>query len=91
MRKVLVIVDFKGATAKQYDDSVSDLAAAGQLRLKERPHHFAAVKHDGMYITDIWESEEDFAKFGEIMIPIITKNGITPPQIQILPLHNELD
>lgn len=91
MKKVLVIVDFKGASAQQYDDSVKDLTTAGQLSLKERPHHFAAVKGDGMYIIDIWESEEDFTKFGEIMIPIITKNGITPPQIQILPLHNELD
>lgn len=91
MKKVLVIVDFKGATAKQYDDSVTDLAAAGQLSLKERPHHFAALKDDGMYIIDIWESEEDFARFGEIMIPIVTKHGIMPPQVQILPLHNELD
>jgi hypothetical protein len=91
MKKVLIIVDFKGATEKQYDDSVTDLAAAGQLKLKERPHHFAAIKNDGMYIIDIWESEEAFAKFGEIMIPIVTKHGITPPQIQVLPLHNELD
>jgi hypothetical protein len=91
MKKVLVIVDFKGATKQQYDDSVRDLTAAGQLKLKERPHHFAAIKEDGMYIIDIWEAEEDFAKFGEIMIPIIIKNGITPPQVQILPLHNELD
>jgi hypothetical protein len=91
MKKVLVIVDFKSATAQQYDDSVKDLTTAGQLKLKARPHHFAAVKDDGMYIIDIWESEEDFAKFGEIMIPVITKNGITPPEIKILPLHNELD
>jgi len=62
MKKVLIVVDFKGATTKRYDDSVADLAAAGQLKLKERPHHFAAIKSDGMYIVDIWESEEDFAK-----------------------------
>lgn len=91
MKKVLVIVDFKGATLQQYDDSVKDLAEAGQLSLKERPHHFAAAKDDGVYVIDIWESAEDFTKFGEIMIPIIVKNGITPPHVEILPLHNELD
>ncbi len=90
MKKVLVIVDFNGATKQQYDDSVRDLTAAGQLKLKTRPYHFAAVKEDGMYIIDIWESAEDFAKFGEIMIPIVINNGITPPQPVILPLHNEL-
>jgi hypothetical protein len=91
MGKVLVIADFKGATQQQYDDSLRDLTTAGQLKLKERPHHFAALKEDGMYIIDIWDSAEDFSKFGEIMVPIIIKNGITPPQVQILPLHNELD
>lgn len=91
MKKVLVIVDFKEATIEQYDDSIRDLAIAGQLYLEERPHHFAAVKGDGMHIVDIWESAEDFTRFGEVMIPIITKRGITSPQIQILPLHSELD
>ena len=91
MGKVLVIVDFKGATKQQYDDSVTDLTAAGQLKLAVRPHHFAAIKGDGIYVIDIWDSAEDFTKFGEIMIPIIIKNGITPPEVQILPLHNELD
>jgi hypothetical protein len=91
MKQVLVIVDFKGATQQQYDDSVRDLTAAGQLKLKARPHHFAAVRGDGMYIIDIWESAEDFSKFGEIMIPVILKNGIATPQVEVLPLHNELD
>jgi hypothetical protein len=91
MKKVLVIVDFKGATAQQYDNSVKDLGEAGQLKLKARPHHFAAIKDDGVYVIDVWESEEDFTKFGEIMIPIVIKNGITLPRVQILPLHNELD
>jgi hypothetical protein len=91
MKKILVIVDFQGATPQQYDNSVKDLAAAGQLSLKARPHHFAALNGTGMYIVDIWESEEAFAKFGEIMLPIITKNGINPPHIQMLPLHNELN
>ncbi len=91
MKKVLVILDFKGASQQQYDDSVKDLVAAGQLKLKERPHHFAAVKGDGMYIIDVWESAEDFTKFGEIMIPIVKKHGIADPHVEVLHLHNELD
>jgi hypothetical protein len=91
MKKVLVIVDFKGASQQQYDAAVKDLGEAGQVKLKERPHHFAAIKGDGMYIIDIWDSAEDFAKFGEIMIPIVKKHGIADPHVEVLPLHNELD
>jgi hypothetical protein len=91
MGKVLVIVDFKGGSKEQYDASVKDLAAAGQLKLAQRPHHFAGIAEDGMYIVDIWDSEESFAKFGEIMVPIIIKNGMQPPQVRVFPLHNELD
>ncbi len=90
MPKVLVIVDFKKATKEQYDASVKDLTDAGQLHLIARPHHFAAIKGDGIYVIDVWESEEDFTKFGEIMIPIIIKNGIEPPEVTVLPHHNEL-
>ena len=44
-----------------------------------------------MYIVDVWDSEESFAKFGEIMVPIIIKNGMQPPQVRVFPLYNELD
>jgi hypothetical protein len=91
MKKVLVIVDFKGGSKEQYDASVKDLASAGQLKLPQRPHHFAGIAEDGMYIVDIWDSEESFAKFGEVMVPIIIKNGMQPPQVRVFPLHNELD
>ena len=74
----------RGATKQQYDDAVKDLAEAGQLKLKARPHHFAAVKGDGVYIIDVWESAEDFSKFGEIMISIVKKHGIADPHVVVL-------
>ena len=90
MKKILVLVHLKGATTKQYDDTVKDLTDAGQLKLKARPHHFASIKKDEILVVDIWESEADFAKFGEIMIPTAKKHGINA-EAEIFPLYNELD
>ena len=90
MSKVLVIVHLKGATTKQYDNLVQDLTVAGQLKLKERPHHFASVKEEGILVVDIWESAEDFGEFGKIMLPLAKKNGIDA-EAELFPLHNQLD
>ena len=90
MKKILVIVHLKGATTQQYDNLVRDLTDAGQLKLKVRPHHFASIKDDEILVVDIWESEADFARFGEIMIPTAKRNGIVA-EAEIYPLYNELD
>jgi len=90
MSKVLVIVHLKGATTKQYDNLVQDLTVAGQLKLKERPHHFASVKEEEILVVDIWESAEAFGEFGKIMLPLAKKNGIAA-EAELFPLHNQLD
>ena len=40
------------------------------------------------HVTDVWESEESFNKFGEIMVPILIKNGGTPVAPVVMPVHN---
>ena len=90
MAKILAMVHLKGATTKQYDNLVQDLADAGQLKLKARPHHFASVKEGEILVVDIWESAEDFGEFGKIMVPLAKKNGINA-EAELFPLHNELD
>ena len=89
MAKVLAMVHLKGATKKQYDNLVQDLTDAGQLKLKVRPHHFAFLKGDEIAVVDIWESAEDFGKFGEIMMPLAKKNGMDA-EAELFPLYNEL-
>ena len=90
MAKILAMVHLKGATTKQYDNLVQDLADEGQLKLKARPHHFASVKEGEILVVDIWESAEDFGEFGKIMVPLAKKNGIDA-EAELFPLHNELD
>ncbi|MFK7776348.1 MAG: hypothetical protein AB8F94_29770 [Saprospiraceae bacterium] len=90
MGKVLTKVYLKGSTTKQYDDLVADLGKVGQVKLAERPHHFAYLVDGEVLVVDIWESAEDFGNFGKIMVPLAKKHGIDA-EAELFPLHNELD
>jgi hypothetical protein len=40
-------------------------------------------------VIDVWENADKFNEFGQTLAPILTKNGITPTQPTVLPLHYE--
>ena len=39
-------------------------------------------------VFDVWESMEQFEKFGETLLPILNKLGADPGQPQVTPIHN---
>ncbi|MCH7516220.1 MAG: hypothetical protein IIB08_03685 [Bacteroidetes bacterium] len=41
-----------------------------------------------MFWTDVWESEEKFGAFGEVLMPIMSSAGVTPVPPKITPVHN---
>lgn len=75
-------------SAAQYDSIVSDLAAAGLGKIPERIYHVAAPHGEGWHVTDVWESEEAFNKFGETMVPILIKHAGSAVEPIMLPVHN---
>jgi len=36
----------------------------------------------------VWESEEKFGTFGEVLMPIMSYEGVTPVPPKITPVHN---
>jgi hypothetical protein len=40
-------------------------------------------------VVDVWESEEHFNKFGETLVPILTKVGVTQVPPLITPVYFE--
>ena len=64
---------------QQYDQTVRGLEAIGLGVPNGRRHHQAAAMENGMYIVDIWESEELLGAF-----------AATPPEPRILQLHNTI-
>jgi hypothetical protein len=41
-----------------------------------------------IHVFDLWESMEQFQKFGETLIPILKKLGVDPGQPQVTKIHN---
>lgn len=89
MKQVLVLFNAIGGTAGQYDQVWEDLRAAGQEHPRGLISHAGAAKPDGDWVVaDVWESKEAFAEFSKILMPIISKNNLTPKDgPMILPAH----
>ena len=83
---------FEGAdfSQQQYEQTLKGLEDAGLGVPNGRIHHQAAAMETGMFIVDIWESEELLGKFAETLIPIIAATGATPPEPRILQLKNTI-
>lgn len=89
---VMVVVNVEGGTLEQYDQATNELF--GSLQPSELPAGLlshAAVKTDnGMKVVDIWESQEDFDKFAERLVPALQHAQVpeTPPKFY--EVHNFL-
>ena len=88
MKKIVAQFNVVGVTAQQYSQANKDLEAAGKGKPSGRLYHVAAQQADGFFIIEVWESEEALNEFAETLIPIVEKNGVTPVQPTLLPVHN---
>ncbi len=88
---VAIVMDFKGATLDQYD-KVADLmhltpngsGPAGSL------FHWVAATADGIVVTDVWKTREEFERFAQDHIgPRTQEAGFPgPPEMTFYEVHN---
>ena len=90
MEKQLILFRVPGMTAKQYDQCWDELRKVGMQNPPGLIHHVGAQLGDSWVVVDVWESLEAFNKFGETLMPILTKAGVTQVQPEIAPVHYEL-
>jgi uncharacterized protein (DUF1684 family) len=90
---VAIVMEFKGATLEQYDEVIERMGfepggpgAPGGLS------HWVAATGDGIRVTDVWESAEEYQQFAEEQIgPYARDAGIpAPPQLTFYEVHNHL-
>ena len=83
-----IVVEFNipGMTATQYDSVLKDLENKGVTRWPQ--YHVAAPSSGGWFVVDVWESQEQFEKFGEVLIPTLQAAGVTPATPEVRPVHN---
>lgn len=87
-QRIVAHFDIPGMTAQQYDRVIADLEQAGAGAPPARAYHVAAPKPGGWFVTDVWESEEELGRFAQVLMPILVRNGVTPPPPNVHPVHN---
>jgi hypothetical protein len=79
-----------GFTPAIYDEVLEqlDAAGAGIGAVPGRTFHCAMDVDGAIAVFDIWESQEQFERFGETLLPIMDKLGVDPGQPQVATIHN---
>ena len=84
------VLKFKpsGFTAAKYDEAIKQLNAAGAGSPKGRSYHVCYGDPNSVYVTDVWDSMENFQAFGQTLVPILHSLGVDPGQPDIQQVHN---
>ena len=90
---VAVVMQFKGATLAQYDQVIEKMGfEPGGAGAPGGLFHWAAATDDGVLITDVWETAEQFQQFSDEKIgPISQEVGVPgPPDVTFHDIHSYL-
>lgn len=90
---VAIVMDFEGATLDQYNQVIERMGFSPQgAGAPGGLFHWVTETGDGIRVTDVWESREQFDAFaGATIGPITQEVGIpAPPQLSFHPVHNYL-
>jgi hypothetical protein len=80
-----------GMTASKYDECTQRLEAAGAGSPKGRLYHVCYGDSNNVMVTDVWDSVENFEKFGATLMPILGELGVDPGQPTPQPVHNVIE
>ncbi len=85
---IVMVMKWKGVTPKQYDDA-RRVVEWETKKPKGGLYHVAAFDKDGLRVTDVWESAEDFDNFVKNrLMPGVKQLGVQgEPQVEIFPTH----
>ncbi len=73
---------------RQIDSKVGEYLQQNNLEAPVGALHLSVFGDDGqLAVFNVWESEEAFRKFGEVLMPILADVGIQNAEPQIVPIH----
>ena len=88
-----VVFEFPGVGQAKYEEIVDLFMEHGRRfsKLADWPAkgclmHMAGPMPGGWRVVDVWESEEAFHRFGEVMMPAAAKVGLPLTEPKIFPL-----
>lgn len=80
----------KSMSSKQYDEVMKRLEAAGAGSPEGRLYHVAFGSRDALRVSDIWDTRENFDRFGETLMPILQELGIDPGTPEFIDVYNSV-
>ena len=85
-----IVVRFAPAslTAEQYDESVRRLTESGDFPPDGMDYHDCFGADGNLRVSEIWDSREQLAAFGERLMPVLADIGIEPGEPEVLEAHN---
>jgi hypothetical protein len=78
-------------SAQKYDEVIRRLGEAGAGSPQGRSYHTCFGSADKLQVLDVWDSQEDFDRFGQTLMPILQEAGVDPGQPHIEQVHNILE
>lgn len=87
---VAAILEFPGGTLEQYDQVIEKMGLTpGGPTPDSALFHWVTATDDGIRVTDVWESREQFEKFAQEQIgPYSQEVGMPAPQTSFHDVHN---
>ena len=78
-------------TAAKYDQTIKTLEEAGSFPPDGLDYHVAFASDGNLRVSEIWDSREQFAAFGERLMPILTAAGIEfSGEPEVFEVHNTI-
>jgi hypothetical protein len=90
---IAILHELPGGTQEQYDEITRGLNSGGMRRLSDWPApgvlcHIAGPVSTGWRVVDVWESEDAFRRFGEVLMPQLEAAGVEARMPEVYPVHN---
>ena len=79
-----------GMTEEKYDEIIRKLDEAGAGSPAGRDYHVCFKADGSLHVSDIWNSMEEFDRFGSTLMPILQELGVDPGQPSFLEVHNSI-
>ena len=78
----------KSMSSTQYDQVIKQLEAAGAGSPRGRIFHVAFGPKEALRVSDIWDTHENFDRFGQVLMPILQAAGVDPGEPEFIEVHN---
>jgi hypothetical protein len=75
-------------SSQQYDEIIKRLKAAGEGSPKGRLFAVAFGPANALHVSDVWDTRENFDRFGKTLMPLLQELGIDPGTPQFIEAYN---